>query len=521
MTTSALNLQLPTFAELRREAEEARAAEERRHKSAIRRGYEAAKFNRLTKDFTAVNTSANWELRRSLRYIRARSRDLARNNDYVKKFLSLVRNNVAGPSGMKLQCRAANSRGTLMQPLNRQVEAAWQKWCHAEHASSSGRMSWTEIQRKYISNIARDGEVLIRMMVADNPFGFALKFYSADWLDETFNDTLPGGNRVIMSVELNADDRPVAYWLTPPPADYQFQRAVRTRTRVPAGEIIHDFLADDENADDECQTRGIPWVHTAILRLKILGGYEEAELVAARVGACKMGFFKETTPEEESYTGEDEEGERAGASALMDEASAGQFGVIPAGYDFQQFNPDHPNTGYTGFIKGVLRGIAAGLDVTYFSLAEDLEGVNYSSARIGLLSERDTWRALQNFTAEHLCRRVFLAWLRSSMMTGAVKVRPADFERLSEPAFQPRGWRWIDPLKEVQANVTAINNGLDTMTSVIAEQGGDIEETLNTRAAEQKMIEQKGVKLLSGGAEKPAAGGDEVEDAGGETPPKK
>jgi lambda family phage portal protein len=144
------------------------------------------------------------------------------------------------------------------------------------------------------------------------------------------------------------------------------------------------------------------------------------------------------------------------------------------------------------------------MDVTYFTLAEDLEGVNYSSARIGLMSERDTWRGIQNFQKEHLQRRVFIAWLKSAMLTGALPIRARDLKRLQEPVFQPRGWRWVDPLKEVQASVLAINNGLDTRTDVIAEQGGDFEERMTTLKHEQEVIAEKGIKL--GAAEaKPSA----------------
>jgi lambda family phage portal protein len=509
----SLNLETQTFAEIRQAQAAARAREDRRHDQKLKRSYDAARINRLNRDWSVVNTGINFEMRKNLRILRARSRNLARNNDYVKKFLSMVRNNVAGPAGIRLQARAMNQKEELDQILNRTVERAWTKWSHKENASLSGRLSWTAIQRKAIGTIARDGECLIRMMAASNPFGFALKCISVDWLDETFNQRLTNGNRVIMSVEIDQDDRAVAYWLTPPPADYQFlDNTVRSRTRIPAEEIIHIYLMDDENSDDDCQTRGVPWVHTAMARLRNLGGYEEAEVIAARIGASKMGFFKEETPDADSYTGDDDEDEKT--PLLMDSASPGQFGVIPAGYDFKEWNPQHPNTSYGPFVKSTLRGVAAGLDVTYFSLAEDLEGVNYSSARIGLLSERDVWRALQNFLIEHLNRTVFLAWLKSAMLTGALKIRVSDYERLTEPQWQPRGWRWVDPAKEVQANIEAINNGLDTRTDVIAEQGGDFEETITTLANEQKLIEAKGVKLAEAKPQPSTPGAD-----GGETQP--
>ena len=62
-----------------------------------------------------------------------------------------------------------------------------------------------------IGTMARDGEFLCRFIDANNPFGFALKFYDVAYLDETYNEVLKSGNRIVMSVEVNAYDRPVAY----------------------------------------------------------------------------------------------------------------------------------------------------------------------------------------------------------------------------------------------------------------------------------------------------------------------
>jgi lambda family phage portal protein len=518
---NSLNLELPTFEELRRARAEAEAVERRRHNKRLLRSYDAARRNRLNHDWTVVNTSANFELRRSLRVLRARSRNVARNNDLIKKFLSMVRNNVSGPHGMKLQARAVDTRGELDTQLNAKVERAWREWCHKQTASLSGKLSFRDIERKADTHLARDGEVLVRAVYTDNKFGFALRFYSVDWLDETYNERLPNGNRVIMSVEIDGDDRPQAYWLTPPPADYQFldtNQPGRYRTRVPAEEIIHCYLPDDENSDDDSQTRGVPWTHTAMERLKGLAGYVDAEITAARVSACKMGFFKKTSPDEdeETYDGEDERGVE-----LMDSASPGQFGVIPEDYDFKEWNPDHPNTNAGAFLKTMVRLIASGLDVTYFTLAEDLEGVNYSSTRTGLLAERDTWRGLQQFKIEHFNRPIFLLWLRAAMLSGALDIRVSDYKRLLDPAFQARGWRWTQPDKEADATVTGINNGFDTITDTLAEQGIELEEYITKRNRELKLLKAAGIETApmasGGGGKKPS---DQADD-GGETPLKK
>lgn len=496
MTLTALNLELPSFAELRAERRRQELVEDGRRRARARRSYEAARVNRLNGDWTTVSTSANYEARRSLRVLRARARSLARNEPYAKKFFAMVRDNVSGPAGMKLQCRALKQNGEPDDALNQKVERAWAQWCHAENASASGKLSFRDVQRKADTTLARDGEYLVRCVEADNPFGFALKFYSVDWLDETFNERLRNGNRVVMSVEIDARDRPVAYWLTPPPADYQHLDAgERKRTRVPADEIIHDYLTDDENADDDAQTRGVPWLHAVMGRLQMLSKYEDAEVTAARVGASKMGFFQKKTSDEAPYEGEDAGGESgAGEGELIDSAQPASFFLLPDDVEFKEWNPEHPAGNFGPFLKAALRSVASGMSVTYFSLAEDLESVNYSSARVGLLSERDVWRGLQEFKKERFCRRVYLRWLRAAMLAGALDIRVSDYKRLLEPSWFARGWGWVDPEKEANATVTGVNNGFDTLTDTLAEQGRDFDQYIETRRRELKKLRDAGIE---------------------------
>ncbi|HEX8773262.1 MAG TPA: phage portal protein [Pyrinomonadaceae bacterium] len=500
-----LGLNLPPMSQVvaerrrhEREAEQAaltqQAALARRKAQSMQRTYQAARVDRLTNDWTTIPRSSRWEIYRSLRIMRARVRDLARNNDHIKKFLSMVRTNVVGPSGIKLQVRAKNTRGEMDSLLNRQIEEAWATWSHAENASVNGKLSWRDALRKFVSTLARDGEALVRMISADNPFGFSLKFIDVNWLDEHYNETLPGGNRVIMSVEINDDDKPVAYWLTPPVDEYALRSrpSMRRRTRVPAEEMIHCFLMDDENSGDDTQTRGVPWAHTAMMRLHILGAYEEAELIAARIGASKMGFF--IPPAADPLTGVPGEA-TDGDHPMIDGVSPGTFQELAPGYTFEAFDPQHPNANVTGFVKAMLRGVSTGLDVSYCSLANDLEGVNFSSIRAGLLEERDIWRSLQAFVIEHFCRRVYIAWLKSSMLTGVLNLRPRDLQRVSEPVWRPRGWAWVDPKKDMEANVGALDNALATHTDILAEQGEDFEEKLILMKEEQDLADKYGVKL--------------------------
>jgi len=60
--------------------------------------------------------------------------------------------------------------------------------------------------------------------------------------------------------------------------------------RIEAQYIIH--LYDPHRVN---QTRGITWFSAVMFELRMLGGYIEAELVAARTGAAKNGLLSNTT----------------------------------------------------------------------------------------------------------------------------------------------------------------------------------------------------------------------------------
>lgn len=61
-----------------------------------KRMYGGAAMNRLSGDWTALNTSADSEIITSLRTLRARSRELLRDNEYGKAAARIIKNNVIG-----------------------------------------------------------------------------------------------------------------------------------------------------------------------------------------------------------------------------------------------------------------------------------------------------------------------------------------------------------------------------------------------------------------------------------------
>lgn len=456
-------------------------------KQKMKRFYKAARVTRLNNNWTTTATAPNYELRMSLQILRARSREQCRNNGYFKKFLSLCRSNIIGHKGIQLQVRAYERDGeTLNTKLNRLVESAFWEWGHKEFCTVSQKLSWLDAQNLVITNLARDGEVLIRKVRARNKFGFALKFYDTSYLDENFNENLTSGNRVIMSVEVDSNDKPVAYYLTTPSADLWLpQRERMNRVRVPAEEIIHFFLVEDES-----QTRGVPWLHAALQDAKDLDGYKVGVITSARVAANTFGMVIPPSDDTSGFDGTDDEG-----TPIEINSAPLSIHELPPGYEFRQFDPKQPTQNHPDFYKSILHDLAVALDLNYFNLAGDLSDVNYSSARVGLLEERSLWRGLQNFVIEHFCREVYHAWLDEATLIGAIRLSARDYREAQNPMFRPRGWQWVDPQKEVNASLIAVQNKLSSYTDVLAEQGIDFTEHLETLKAEREMAARYGIEL--------------------------
>lgn len=447
-----------------------------------RRSFAAAQGGRLFSDWVGYVGPVDEYLRRDLVAMRSNSRRLARDNDYMKQFLRMVRRNVVGPKGIVLQNRARDPNGQLDEVANDRIEEAWARWGKRGTCTVCGRLSWLDLQRVIMTAVARDGEVLIREVRGfPNVFGYALQVIEADWLDETLNTDLPNEAQIRMGIERDRWRRPVAYHIRLDREDRRHSR----HERLPASEIIHLYVPEDPS-----QSRGWPWSHTAIRRLGMLGGYEEAALIAARAGASKMGFFQQR--EGGSGYGPGEQDEQGN---FVQDATPGHFEVLPEGFEFQAFDPNYPSGEMPAFMKSVLRGAAAGLGVSYNGLANDLEGVNYSSLRAGALEERDEWMVLQNWLIETLHGRVFATFLEQAMLKGALPLPLPKIDKFNAPQWYPRRWKWVDPDKEGKANARDVGLGLISRTQLAAEQGRDLREVFAELAAEQALAAEMGVTL--------------------------
>jgi len=273
--------------------------------------FSAADFNRLTSSWNRMNTSIDRDLQLQLPYLRARSRDLCANNEYARRFMHQCRTNIVGATGVTLQNRAMDANNTLDTIANAAIESHFKKWSMKGGCDVTAQLSRADIERLIVESVARDGEVLFRKIPGyDNAQKYALQLVEADYLDHKLNRENTDGTAIRMGVQLDRWGKPQNYYLLKKhPGDMRGgqsnSRQEKDHEIVPASEIVHLFIPLRPH-----QTRGVPWMHAAMVSLYDLGGYREAAIVAARVGAAKMGFF--TSDDGDSYEGDDRDGAGGG-----------------------------------------------------------------------------------------------------------------------------------------------------------------------------------------------------------------
>lgn len=453
------------------------------------RAFDAAELTRLTASWSRANTSIDRDLMRQLPYLRGRSRQLCSNNEYAKRFLFQCRTNIVGSVGVTLQNRAEDSSGALDTVANDAIEATWKKWSMRGNCDVTTKLSRGDLERLVVETVARDGEIIIRKRPGyDNDSRYALQLVEADYLDHKLNAENPDGTSIRMGVGLDAWGKPEKYYLLRQhPGDlHGGQRA--EHEAVPAQDIIHLFVPMRVH-----QTRGVPWMHAAMLSLNDLGGYREAAIVAARVGAAKMGLI--VTPDGESYTGDDTDS----AGNIITEAEPGTFEQVAEGTTLESWDPTYPHDQFESFNKAMLRGMAGALGVAYHTFASDLEGVNFSSSRAGVLEERDMWMVLQQWLIEGFDGPVYSDWLahqllnRNILLPNGTPLPFAKYDKFNAASWQARRWPWVDPLKDIQANKEAIALRARSISSVIRESGNDPDDVFNEIKAEREKLEDMGI----------------------------
>ena len=167
------------------------------------------------------------------------------------------------------------------------------------------------------------------------------------------------------------------------------------RIRIPASDISYVAVPEDYSVHLR-----MPWGHSALRRINMLGGFEEAALTAARAGAAKMGFFTRTVNDDDNAAADGPD---------IEEMEPGMMETLPAGYGGEKFDTGYPDGESPLFVKLMLRGAppASAHPTTAWQtiLRARIFPACMSARRKSATNGRRARRARRGSTGEDGCRR--------------------------------------------------------------------------------------------------------------------
>ncbi len=162
------------------------------------------------------------------------------------------------------------------------------------------------------------------------------------------------------------------------------------------------------------------------------------------------------------------------------------------GEDVTFSSPADVGGGYEAFQYRTLLAVSASLGLPYHLVTGDVRQANYSSLRAELVEFRRRVQQLQHgVIAYQLCRPIWRRWLDTAQLAGRLDLPDPAAARMVQ--WIPPRWDWVDPLKDIQAQVLAMEAGITSRRKVVEATGYDVEEVDRENAADAARTKELGL----------------------------
>lgn len=454
-----------------------------------RQGFDAGKNARRMRSVPTSTVAINTLIRQYGRNVLARSRYLATNNAETAQAKRVYVAALVG-TGIKPSSLVEDPA------LKKQIQLAWFDW--TDESDADGLTDFYGQQGIVAGEMFEAGECFVRLRARRVEDGltvpFQLQLLPAEMLDLADNRDLGNGRRVEMGIEFDAIGRRVAYhfWRVHPGSDLSFGRFSGEKTVVPAEEVLHLFKPIRAG-----QIRGIPHILSSIIVTAIHDSYNDAELERKRTSALYMGFATSPAPEEDSQA----EAEAAAKTDGVDNGIAlepGAFVSLAPGQEVAFSEPADVGGNFEAFQYRNFLARAAGMGVPYADMTGDLRQSSYGSQRGGMITFRRNIEPDQHAVMVfQFCRPIWKRFIGDAVLVGAISVSLAAFQARARDFLRAKWitpkWDWIDPLKDLMAEVLAVKAGFKARSDVIEAMGNDPEETDARIAADKKREDELGL----------------------------
>lgn len=484
----------------------------------------ASKKKKTMKNWRNESASPQSDIDMNLDVMRRRSRSLYYTSPIATSSINTNRDHVVG-SGLKLAPKIdykfiGISRERAAE-LERDIKFKFNTWATSKNCCVTGQNTFYELQQIALMTWLISGECFAFPMYIQNPdsdFELAIKLLEGDLIynpnsNAAFVDIYrkaDNGNRIYNGIEIDDNDRVVAYYVASDYADRPL--ASVSWKRIPAygdntglPNVLHVF-----NAIRPQQYRGIPYLAPVIEDIKQLRRYEDAEIMAAVINGLFSVFITTENGEAPAFEGIDSNAFSAqtfSGSHLPEQKQIndldignGNINILRPGEKIEVVDGKRPSSNFDSFVSAVCMTTGAALDIPNELLLKRFSA-SYSASRGALLEAWNFFSMNRTWFSDSFNNPIYRRWLTEAVAKGIVDL-PGFFDnRYIREAYSRAEWPGpapgqLDPTKEVAASISKIQSGLSNGEKEAIELNGtDYEENLEQLAAEQRMMESLGVRI--------------------------
>ncbi|OFW84121.1 MAG: phage portal protein [Alphaproteobacteria bacterium GWF2_58_20] len=455
--------------------------------------YEAAGFGRRLVRWMAGRVGPNNALAGTLDSLRNRSRDLVRKNTYAAAAVERIVANAIG-TGIKPQSMVED------EALKAEIQRLWWDW--VDEADADGLVDFYGLQSLAMRAVVTGGEAFIRKRPRRAGDGLSvplqLQVLESEQCPVEKNEALPSGNTVRCGIEFNAIGRRVAYWMWRyHPGDTSGgENRPNELVRVPAEEISHLYIPLRPG-----QLRGEPWLVRALIKLRDLDAYDDAELLRKKLAAMFVGFIYRPDPTGQFMN----EGEADDDGISEASLEPGTLQVLKPGEEVKVSEPADVGGSYEAFMRQQARIIATSVGLLYEQLTGDYSTINDRTLRAALHEFRRSCQMWQHHLMVFgMCMPVWRRWLDMAVLSGALKtkLRGRDLWRVK---WTPQAWPYLHPVQDVQSQAMSVRAGFKSRSEVVSEMGYDADVVDREIAGDNARADALGCAYESDGRTKAAA----------------
>lgn len=382
--------------------------------------------------------------------IRSAARDLAQNNPYASRAISVLTQHAVG-TGIR-----ASIRG------DEEFEAAYTAWAGSTDADREGRLTLYGLQNLATRVMFEAGDALIIMREKRTATGLTLTLQVID-PEQLHAGAAPreAGHKVFQGVEVYPSGQIFGYHV-------RLRLDDSSSVFIPRRDAVHmlELLYPG-------QMRGIPRGAQALARANNVDQFMSTALARAKIEACLTAFVTTDHPDD--------------AGGLLGEVGDADSGFLPPerlepglivplapGEDVKVAQPPSSG-GMADYVKIGLQSVAVAYGVTYDAISGDLEKVNFSSTKAGRLEFNRGIDSLRAHTIFPAVRRIIS---RFKEVFEANSARASD----ATVTLVAPGRESVEPLKDAQTLSLDLQMGVKTWSQAVRERGYDPDDQIRELA---------------------------------------